>query len=225
MTISTQAEYRGNNVNRTRLLTGFLTALALIAGSVVATSIADAGPSCSASKTAARTINAVETASADEATPVEATKANVTTAGDRACCASGKNATLTSAKTKVAKAGASCNLATSKGCDYSATKTGYADARLMDGETVLAKLAHCGIDVRSADADFLAASLVKRECGKYSLQQWATMIKAARSLEVEDFDAILAGATSASTCDGADKCPMTLVVGDLAAQKEETTRN
>lgn len=220
MTISTQAQYRGNNVNRTRLLTGFLTALALIAGSVVTTSIADAGPSCCASKTAAKTINAVETASADEAT-----NANVTTASVSSCSASGKNATLTSAKTKVAKAGASCNLATGKGCDYSATKTGYADAELMDGETVLAKLAHCGIDVRSADADFLAASLVKRECGKYSLQQWATMIKAARSLEVEDFDAILAGATSASTCDGADKCPMTLVVGDLAAQKEETTRN
>ena len=207
MTKSAQTKDRGSIVKRSKLCTGILTALALIAGSVIATSTVHAGPACCAGKTAAKSINTVQTASADEATPVEVTKANVTTA-----------------KSKSFKAGAACNLAAAKGCGASLTGAGYAKAnvKLMDGETILAKLAQCGIDLRSADTDFLAASLVSRECGKFTHQQWARMIRTAKALDVEATDAILASATQ---CDRAKDCPMTLVATDLAAEAMETSIN
>lgn len=224
MTKSAQTKDRGSTVKRSKLITGILTALALIVGSVIATSTANAGPACSAGKTAAKSTGSVQTASAGEATPVEVTKANVTTANAAGCCASGKSARLTSATSKSFKVGAACNLATRKGCGSSLTGVGYAkaDVKLMDGETILAKLAQCGIDLRSADTDFLAASLVSRDCGKYSHQQWAKMIKSAKALEVEASDAIFAGSTG---CDRAKDCPMTLVVGDLASYTVETSIN
>jgi len=224
MMISAQTKDRGSIVKRSRLITGILTALALIVGSVIATSTVNAGPACGAGKTAAKSTSSVQTASADEATPVKVTKANVTTANAAACCAKGKTARLTSAKSKSFKVGAACNLATRKGCGASLTGAGYAKAnvKLMDGETLLAKLAQCGIDLRSADTDFLAASLVNRECGKYTHQQWARMIRSAKALEIESSDAIFASATS---CDRAKDCPMTLVVSDLESQTVEISIN
>ncbi len=224
MTKSAQTKDRGSIVKRSKLITGILTALALILGSVIATSTVNAGPGCCPSKTAAKSTSSVQTASADEATPVEVTKANVTTANAAACGADGKTARLTSANSKSYKVGAACNLATGKGCGSSLTGVGYAKAnvKLMDGETTLAKLAQCGIDLRSADTDFLAASLVSRDCGKYTHQQWAKMIKTAKGLNVETSDAVFAGATS---CDRAKDCPLTLVVADLAAQTVETSIN
>ena len=193
-------------MKQTKLITGILTAVALIVGSVVVSSTAYAGPSCCASKTTAKAIDATETAGAEGAGGVEATKANVVT------------------KT----GGKACDLKTGKGCDHSAIKGAHADgtAKLLDGETMLAKLAKCGIDVHAANTEVLAASLVERACGSYNKAQWTEMIKSARALEDDKVKVIVANASDkANCCKADDKCPMTLVAKDLAAHEAETKSN
>ena len=88
----------------------------------------------------------------------------------------------------------------------------------------LAKLAHCGIDPRSVDAEKLSAMLADKGCGGYSAEQWATMLKSVKALDAEEANAVYAKATSETPC-ASDDCPMTLVAKELAAGDKAPKNN
>ena len=187
---------------------GVLAVLVLVAGGLYGIQSVNAGDKCCAA-TAAK-------ASADkgEATveATNATAATATTATSASCCA-GKTAAV-----NAEHAGAQC---TYNAKSASVQCTGMAKEEVMTAEATMAKLAHCGIDCRTADASVLSAKLANSHCGSYTQEQWTAMIKSAQALDAKQADAIFASATSEKACAG-DACPMKKVALEMkAAQNEE----
>jgi hypothetical protein len=190
-----------------------------VAGGLYGIQVINAGENCAA-HTAAK-------ASADKG-EAKVETANATTATGTACCA-GKtaNATATSAgccaaktaNAETMKAGAQCTM-NAKTASVQCTPGTDVKAELMTAEAAMAKLAHCGIDCRTADAQVLAAKLANSQCGSYTEEQWATMIKSAQALDAKQADAIFASATSEKPCAG-DACPMKKVAAEMGAGQNE----
>ncbi len=202
-------------MKRYKHLLGIVAVVALIAGGVWGINQASACDGCAAH--AQKTTDKVDATQAD----AKVEKANATTVS-AGCCASGKTASA-----KQVNAGATCNYSakstTASAQCTEAAKASYAkaDGELLSAEATLAKLAHCGIDCRTVDADMLAGKLADGSCGSYTEAQWTTMIKSAQALDAKESDAMFASATSGELCTG-DSCPMNLVAADLA---EESTNN
>lgn len=213
-------------MTRNRII-GLLAVVALIAGGAYASNTVFAcdNPQTSAQNTAAA---APANASGDAAT---VTTADVkTTDATGACCPHGKtaqtaNATMTGEKGQCAT---NATLTGGKSCGTDA-KTASAKGHcgsgdMMTAEATLTKLARCGININTADAEVLAAKLAEKGCGSYTKEQWAMMVKAAKSVEKDKADAILASAKTDEAC-SAEACPMTQVAKDLAALETETKKN
>lgn len=205
---------------------GVLAALVLVAGGVYGVQSIYAGDQCCAAKAASAQASAdkgeakVEAANATAASSTttasavcdsKATTANATTA-NAGCCA----AKTAEVNAEHAKAGAQC---TYNAKTASVQCTGDKEG-VMTAEVCMAKLSHCGIDVRKVDAQVLAAKLAGGHCGSYTQEQWATMIKSAQALDAKQADAIFATATSEKPCVG-DACPMKKVALEMAAAQNE----
>lgn len=205
-------------MNRNRVIIGFVAALALVVGGIYA---ADNAFACGNKTTTAEKANATEATSA-EVTTVQADgacgamKASAKTASAKGACmdnAKKADVEMASAKGSCAK-GVSAD---AKGhCSAKSMKT----AELMDGETTLSTLVHCGIDVNSANTADLAAKLAEGHCGMYSAKQWATMIDAAKNLDAQTSKAVLTTAKSEKQCSGKE-CPISLVAKELAQRDVE----
>lgn len=188
----------------TKNFVGILAALILVAGGLYGIQSINAGENCGS--------HAASKATAEKTTKVEAASATATSAG---CCPS-----------KTANAVAASGTAAGAQCTYNA-KTASAQctpgsavtAELLTAEACMAKLSHCGIDVRTADANALAAKLVNGKCGSFTQEQWASMIKSAQALDAKQADAIFASSTSEKKeCTG---CPYQKVAVEMAAAQAE----
>lgn len=232
----------------TKLFVGVFAALVLVAGGLYGMQQICAGENCAAQTTAKadKADAKVETASvtsttsccAAKASAINAQTANATSAGNCTAKASAINAEManaTSAGSCAAKAGTVNAEYTNAGgqCTYSAktagvqcTSSGMAksDGELMTAEAAFARLAHCGIDCRTVDAQVLASKLAGSHCGTYTEGQWASMIKSAQALDVKQANVIFANATSDKSCAG-DVCPMKKVAAELAAAQTEEKKS
>jgi hypothetical protein len=206
---------KGAQVKSIKNLVGILAVLALVVGGVYGIQQINAGENCSAhAKTRA-------TATASDAT-VETANATVTTANTKAGCCAAKAGTITA---EHATAGAQCTYnAKTASAQCTGGDKAYASGELLTAEAAFAKLAHCGIDCRKVDAQVLAAKLAGSQCGSYTQEQWASMIKSAQALEAKQADVIFASATSEKPCAG-DACPMKKVAADLAAAESEEKKS
>lgn len=213
-------------MNRNRTIIGLVAVLAILVGGTYVASNVFACGNCPAH---AQKANATDANAAD----AKATEATATKTGG-SCCASG--AMKADAKTASAKGAcmdgakeASVQTASAKGtcaagakadakgqCSYHNMKT----AELMDGETTLATLAHCGIDVNATSTETLAAKLAAGHCGMYSVKQWASMIDAAKGLDAKTTKTVLTSAKSEKMCAGKE-CPISLVAKELAQKDTE----
>ena len=208
---------------------GVLAALVLVAGGIYGIQSVSAGDQCCAAKTANASA-AKATADKGEAKveATNATAATATTTTSAACDANAKAASTTAhagcdaSKTaavnaEYAKSGAQC---TYNAKTASVACTGGA-GEVMTAEACMAKLSHCGIDVRKADAQVLSAKLANGHCGSYTQEQWAAMIKSAQALDAKQADVIFANATAEKN-DDCTGCPYKKVALEMsAAQNEE----
>jgi hypothetical protein len=195
---------------KTRYLITMLAALAIVAGGFYGIQQSNAGSGCSAQAEKA------DATKASAGTDAKVTTATATNTG-AACCAAGKASAQKAS-------GATCTYA--EGIKACATdgKGSNTTAQLMSADAALAKLAHCGIDPRSVDAEKLSAMLADKGCGGYSAEQWATMLKSVKALDAKEANAVYAKATSESPC-ASDDCPMTLVAKELAAGDKAPKNN
>ena len=200
---------------------GVLAALILVAGGVYGLQTVNAGDQCCAAKTAnASTAKATADKGEAKVEAANATAATATTTTSATCDASAKTANATAANVTTTTASAGCcasktaavnaeHATAGAQCTYNAKTASVActGGEVMTAEACMAKLSHCGIDVRKADAQVLAAKLVNGHCGSYTQEQWATMIKSAQALDAKQADVIFANATSEKKeeCTG---CPL-----------------
>jgi hypothetical protein len=169
----------------------------------------------------ASSVESVKSA-AVEAVDAKVTKANVTKASCAATCASkAAHAKLTGASATCAR---KMGVKSASSTQWCADEKDHAKGELMTAEATLAKLAHCGIDVRSADATELSTKLAEKGCCDYTQEQWAAMIKSARALDADQAEVLYAEACKGEPCKS-ENCPMTLVARDLATEKAETENN
>lgn len=205
---------------------GVLAALILVAGGVYGIQSVNAGDQCCAAKNASA---AKATADQGEAKveAANATAASATTTTSAACDANAKAASTTAhagcAATKTAAVNAEHANAGAQ-CTYNAKTASVActgdKAGVMTAEACLAKLAHCGIDVRTANVSELSAKLANGNCGSYTQEQWAGMIKSAQSIDSKQADVIFANATAEKN-DDCTGCPYKKVAMDMAASQNE----
>lgn len=196
----------------TKIFMGILAALVLVAGGVYGIQNINAGENCASHTATKATADKgeakVETVEAASAT----TTTSATTATSAGCCAS--KATAANATT----AGATCTYNAKMASAQCATTE--AKAGVMTAEATFAKLAHCGIDCRTADAQVLSAKLASGHCGSYTQEEWAAMIKSAQALDAKQADVIFANATSDKPCAG-DGCSIKKVAVEMAAAQNE----
>jgi hypothetical protein len=209
-------------VKSTRNFVGILAALVLVAGGLYGIQQINAGENCTAATTAKATSEKGDA-------KVETANATTTSAG---CCAAKAGSASAACPTQASCGSHATKVETANAtvgtqCTYNAKTASAqcapgtaAQAEVMTAEATMAKLSHCGIDCRKADAQVLAAKLANSQCGSYTQEQWATMIKSAQALDAKQADAIFASATSEKPCAG-DACPMKKVAAEMAAAQNE----
>ena len=217
-------------MNKNRILVGIFAALVIVAGGVYGVGQVNACDGCALhAKADAATTAKVETADA---------KVTTVNSSGKACCAAG-NTTATTASASDAKtvgAGASCNY-NAKTASAQCTTADKANAKLagaqctakdglMTAEVAMAKLAKCGIDIRSYDTDMLSAKLAGTECCgiSFSQEKWAAMIKSVKALDAEKADAVFATASQEKPCKG-DDCSFVKVAQELVSGSEEVQKS
>jgi len=187
---------------------GVLAVLVLVAGGVYGIQSVNAGDKCCAAS--ATKASADKGEAKVEATNATAATATTTTAG---VCDS------KTAAVNAEHAGAQCTY-NAKTASAQCTPSAKTAEGVMTAEATMAKLAHCGIDCRTADASVLSAKLANSQCGSYTQEQWTAMIKSAQALDAKQADAIFASATSEKPCVG-DACPMKKVAMEMSATQNE----
>jgi hypothetical protein len=212
------------NVTRQRIMIGLLAAALVFAGGLVGVERLNACDGCSAHAKAQK-VESVKSAAAEK-TDAEVTQTNVTKAGCAATCTMKKVN-----QAKLTGDGATCHLKkadakTASSKQWCADKKAHAKGELMTAEATLSMLAHCGIDVRTADVEVLSAKLADADkgCCDFTQKQWATMIKSAQAIDAEEAEALFADASKGEPCKSED-CPMALVARDLTTDKAESENN
>ena len=155
-----------------------------------------------------------------KAEKTEATKASADTDAKASTVDATKSSCSRHGAVNAQKASATCSYtAGAKAC--ATDGKGATTAKLMTADAALAKLAHCGINPNTVDAEKLSSMLADKGCCGYSAEQWATMLKSIDAMDAKEAKAVYANATKEEPC-ASEKCPMTLVAKELA---EDTKNN